>query len=321
MAGPCRWVWIGDRPLREIGTIAEEKAARLFEDHLLTLGISTKLDKIPDGFRIWVLREDKLDEARAALDVYRANPAAPEFQSAPREARLIRRKAEQAEAEYRGNDRDVAAQWAAPFHRRVPLTAALLVICFVVAFLTDLGEKRSGLQSWMTLSTLSLAPDGRVVDHGFREIARGEVWRLVTPIFLHYGMFHLVFNMLALIGLGERVESRKGWRKMAVIIAVAAVLGNVGQFFEGGGQFGGMSGVLFALAGYLWAKGHADPEDGLSLQPNTAFLMVAWFLFGILNKVDPNPAGPDASDAQVSFANVCHGAGLAVGIVFGLLRF
>lgn len=307
--------------MREIGTIAEEKAARLLEDHLLTLGISTKLDKIADGYRIWVHREDQLDAARAAKVEFEANPEDPRFQAAPREARVIRRRAEQAEAEYRGKDRDASERWTAPFHRRVPLTATLLALCFVVALATDLGEKPTRLQRALQLSTLAIGPDNQVVDRGFADIAHGQVWRLITPIFLHSGMFHLVFNMLALIGLGERVESRKGWRKMAVLVLVSAVLGNAGQFFEAGGQFGGISGVLFALAGYLWAKGYADPDDGLSLHPQMATMMVAWFLFCILSSADPVPGGPDPAAGTVAFANVAHGVGLAVGILFGLLRF
>jgi len=307
--------------LREIGTIAEEKAARVLEDHLLTLGISTKLEPTPDGVRVWVHHEDRVDEARAALDEFRKAPDDPRYQASTREARALRKKAEQADAEARGNVREVSERWNAPFRKRAPLTAGLLAVCLAVALGTDLGVGPTKLKRLLTFSVQTMDIEGgriMVRDHGFENILHGEVWRIVTPAFLHFGLIHLAFNMLALIGFGERVEARKGWRKMAVIALVAAVLGNIGQYFESGGQFGGMSGVLFALAGYIWAKGYADPEDGLSLHPNTAFLMIAWFLFGIVGKMD---VPPDSSQAPVAFANVCHGVGLAVGIVFGLLRF
>ncbi|WP_435017279.1 rhomboid family intramembrane serine protease [Tundrisphaera sp. TA3] len=307
--------------MREIGTIAEEKAARVLEDYLLTLGISTKLIPAADGVQIWVHREDRVEEARAVLEEFRKAPDDPRFRAASREARTLRQKAEQAEAEYRGNIREVSDRWNGPFHRRAPLTAALLAASILVAIGTDMGEPLTRVGEWLSFSTHKVETVGnfRVLrDNGLSDIEHGQFWRVLTPIFIHFGPIHLIFNMLALIALGERVESRKGWQKMAIIAVVAAVLGNIGQFFESGGSFGGMSGVLFALAGYLWAKGHADPEDGLALPPNAAFMMIAWFLFGIISKID---VSPDAPMPTVSFANVCHGVGLAVGIAFGLRRF
>jgi len=307
--------------LREIGTIAEEKAARVLEDHLLTLGISTKLDPIPEGIRVWVHREDRVDEARAVLGEFLKAPDDPRFQAATREARAIRKKAELVEAEYRGNVQEMTERWGAPFHRRAPLCALLLAISVVVAVATNLGKGHSGLMEMLSFSTFTVElVDGNYVirDHGFENIEHGELWRLVTPIFLHFDPFHLVFNMLWLVSLGGGIEGRKRWKKVGLIVLTAAILGNVGQYFESGGLFGGMSGVVYALFGYVWAKGHADPEDGFSASPNTVLLMVAWFLFGIASRPDVTP---DMPIPRLLMGNAAHGVGLAVGIAFGLLRF
>src|SRR5262249_19576251 len=56
----------------------------------------------------------------------------------------------------------------------------------------------------------------------FPEIRAGEVWRLVTPIFLHGGLLHLLFNMLWLYQLGGQIETQESSRYIAVMVLVFA---------------------------------------------------------------------------------------------------
>ena len=49
--------------MRQIGTIADETDARTFADYLLTLGITTRLDPLPDGWAVWVHKEDLVPQA------------------------------------------------------------------------------------------------------------------------------------------------------------------------------------------------------------------------------------------------------------------
>ena len=47
-----------------------------------------------------------------------------------------------------------------------------------------------------------------------RQVRKGDVWRLVTPIFLHGGWIHLLFNMYMFFQFGALIETRKGtWRQ------------------------------------------------------------------------------------------------------------
>jgi GlpG protein len=105
------------------------------------------------------------------------------------------------------------------------------------------------------------------------------------------------------------------WRFLALVL-VTAIISNTAQYFlakvgwDGGPvfkaspQFGGMSGVLYGLFGYMWMKTLYDPELGLSLSPRTVIAMIAW-LFLCMTGV----AGP--------IANTAHVVGLIVGVVIG----
>jgi GlpG protein len=138
------------------------------------------------------------------------------------------------------------------------------------------------------------------------QVAAGEVWRLVTPIFLHFGLLHIVFNMFWLYDLGSMIERRLGTLWYVLLILVIAVPSNFFQFLMAGPDFGGMSGVVFGLFGYAWVRGRTDPTCGLYVRPDVAFWMLAWFAL-CLTPLIPN------------IANWAHGVGLAVGGLLGYL--
>jgi GlpG protein len=304
--------------LREIGTIATERQAKLLADHLLTLNISTKLVAKADrsGWVVWVHREERVPEARKILEAFEREPENPRFAASAVEARGIRKQAERIEKAYRRNVKEMRERWDAPLYQRAPLTFALLLGSVLVAVSGLAGVPEDWLDR-LYFSYKEFVDPGVWVDVGFEPMRQGEVWRLITPIFLHFGIWHLVLNMFALIKLGERIEMRKGTARLAVIALVAAIGGNVGQYYATGPEFGGMSGVVFAFAGYLWAKGHAHPEDGLSLSDRQAQLMILWFLMGMTASLSPHP---ELFGFFAHMANVAHGVGLASGMLLGLLR-
>jgi GlpG protein len=301
--------------LREIGTIAGEKEARSLADYLLTLNITTKLEPKAGAWALWVHREDRVPEARAILADFEANPGDPRFQAAAKPAKEIRKKAEKVEKDYRKRVRDFRERWEGAMYHRAPLAFGMIIASVIVYVL----QMTTPIFDMLSFSLLAYDEHFAVVDTGFEAIRDGQVWRLVTPIFLHGGLIHLFFNMTAMRYLGERVEMRKGTWRFGLICLVAAIGGNVGEFFKSGGAFGGMSGVIFALAGYLWIKGYTDPDDHLSLDQRSANWMVAWFLLGIIAPLTATQGTPHVF--PYNMANVAHGVGLATGIVFGLLRF
>lgn len=283
-------------------------------DYLLSQGVTSRAIESVGGWDIWVHNEDHIPKAKEAFAAFERDADDPRFADASRAAEAERLKAEQLDRQYRKNVRDLSGTLGRVPLRRRPLTAFLVAVS-VSLFLTE-GVSPNA-RYWLRdrlgfFSTAEqLRPDAKA--HGLDAIHRGEVWRLVTPIFLHLGPMHLVFNMWALIIEGTVVETRQGTRKLLALVLLSAVVSNVGQYlyvlnFSPGlvGWFG-ISGVVYALFGYLWMKGVNEPEQGLALHPSTVRVMLLWLMLGF------TPVFP--------MANGAHLAGLVVGMLFGLARF
>jgi GlpG protein len=255
------------------------------------------------------------------LTEFEKNPADPVYQTATSTAKEIRKKAEKVEKDYQKRVKNFRDRWEGSMYHRAPLAFALIVASVGITALMNVNASSYVyIMRNLAFSMLEVDEEGFVHNTRFVAILHGEVWRLITPIFLHFGLPHLLFNMMAMRYLGERVEMRKGTWKFALLVLVAAIASNVGEgFVERRGLFGGMSGVIYAVAGYLWIKGHTDPGDHLSLDQQGVNWMLGWFLLGI---IAPLTAGPEPPPVfPYNMANVAHGVGLVVGIIFGLLRF
>lgn len=203
------------------------------------------------------------------------------------------------------------------FVRLAPVSTVLIVACIVVAVVSSLGQKLDVL-TWLTLADLRGFPrpvdDGfSAIGEGFAAITRGEIWRLVTPIIIHFGIVHIVFNLLWLKDLGPAIERRWSSLTLLWLVLASAVISNVAQYvvnwdFTNGLRFanalsGGMSGVVYALLGYLWIRGRIDPTAGIRLPPAVVWMMLGWLVLcmtGMLGHI----------------GNAAHLVGLIVGMVW-----
>lgn len=305
--------------MRQIATLADEGAARQFVDYLRTLQIQAQV--LPDGTdsAVWICDEDQVARAREELETFRGNPTDPRYARAASAARALRRQEAREEEEYTRRQQDLAEEMETPQSGERPATLLLIATSAVFALLTGFGETATS----PVLQALAIAPyqvaGGYTTWRGLDAVTDGEVWRLVTPIFLHFGPMHLIFNMLMLLSLGSVIEEGRGTARFLVLVLLLAVLSNLGEYYlswsldknllptlSPSPQFGGMSGVIYGLFGYLWMKSRFAPELGLMVSGDTVLLMLGWFVLCLLGVVG-------------SVANVAHAAGLLVGVLVGLL--
>ncbi len=292
--------------MRQIGTVPNQRQARVFEDYLLTLGVKAMVEEEANGWSVWIYDEDHIERAKQELAGFRETPDDPIYQDVSATAAELRERGQKKNAAARKNRIDVRQRWSRPAAQSCPVTFAMIAISVIVAIVSQLGTQEEPL-----LPYLRIAPTILVGDHtkwepdlGLESVRKGEVWRLVTPIFLHFGILHIVFNMLWLRDLGTAVEFRRGSLRFLLIVLSIAAASNLAQYFHTGPGFGGMSGVVFGLFGYIWIKSRCEPNSGFFLHPNTVFLMIAWFFLCMTGVVG-------------AIANMAHGVGLVAGLILG----
>ncbi|NTU74712.1 MAG: rhomboid family intramembrane serine protease [Anaerolineaceae bacterium] len=78
-------------------------------------------------------------------------------------------------------------------------------------------------------------------------IMAGEVWRLITPIFLHGSITHIAFNLYALYIFGPGLETHYGHKRFLLLYLLAGFAGNATSFFMTPGPSLGASTALFGL--------------------------------------------------------------------------
>lgn len=194
--------------------------------------------------------------------------------------------------------------------RAAPVVVAVLSLGLLGALLVSFAPQ---LVHGLTFQDFTILDSGELQlsapDAGF---ARGEYWRLLTPALLHFGMLHIVFNALWIWEFGRRIEALAGHGNFLLIVLATAIGANVGQYlWRPDSLFGGLSGVVYGLLGYLWIRHRLAPHPLSQLTPGILPLMLVWLLLCLLGVVDWFIRG--------GVANGAHVTGLAIGIAFGAL--
>ncbi len=191
--------------------------------------------------------------------------------------------------------------------RRVPATLVILA-CGLAGFLVYLG----GFEELLARLTFT---DFRIRGQHIVFIsAPGEYWRFLTPIFLHFGWLHIVFNSLWTWELGGKLELTLGPWVLALLVVVIGVGSNSVQYYYGGPSlFGGLSGVVFGLLGFNLVYGRLQRVPLLALSNGLVIFMIGWLVFCMI--------GPTEALGFGSIANAAHLSGLVLGCLFGLLAW
>ncbi len=191
------------------------------------------------------------------------------------------------------------ASWLQSWTHKV---IALCVLCFLVPLFDSTGT----VYAWLTFS--NVPRQFLAVAGAFSEIRTGQIWRVVSPIFLHAGPLHLLFNMYWLHQLGHVVEHKIGGKPYLLSLLWISVLSNVGFYLWIGPHFVGMSGVIYGMVGFLWAYQKFSPRESQEFDPGTLQFFLLWYMACWL-----------LSAAKIlHVANSIHGVGLLAGVLFAL---
>jgi membrane associated rhomboid family serine protease len=161
----------------------------------------------------------------------------------------------------RSGSRVIAAPWAQPSGRSivVPILIAINVTVFVVTVLQAgslvYNAEAPLFEQWAVWPAA---------------VAAGEWWRLLTSGFLHFGLIHLAFNMIALWVIGQDLEQVLGRTRFLVVYLVSLLGGSMAVFLFGAPNAltAGASGAVFGLMGglavvLLWMR--RSPRPALTI--------------------------------------------------------
>jgi len=293
--------------MRLIGYIESEQAAKRFSGFLSTQGIENQIEHEKGaGWGIWVHAEDQLERARRALADFKSNPSGAQFEPGNRVVQTTALQDGQARAKNRPKiftRHDLFGSMAGLGFG--PLTLSLIIASIAVFVLSDFGRRPLENVPGLFITHVQRSGFDILYRAGLVEIRHGQLWRLVTPIFIHFDFLHIFFNLFWLQDLGGMIEARLGTVRLGRLVFVIAALSNVAEFLWSGPYFGGMSGVVYGLLAYIWMKSRLDPASGIVLHPWTVGMAGIWFLLCL--------AG------VVRAANAAHTVGLVVGTAWGYI--
>ncbi|WP_253160830.1 rhomboid family intramembrane serine protease [Stieleria tagensis] len=331
--------------MRRIGTLPDPDEARRFSDYLYTQSIECSVDPRtssdappPDGASpspavcdLWIRDETHVERAKQELETFREDPDNERYRVGGAAER--RRKQQQAEEKRKKQLQQKVHPkspvgggplMGAPLRQQaIPIVIAVIVLSVIASFATNFGQPHpSPVPGELSLEEtvfygLSFVDwrDYVFTEDAFASIKKGQVWRLVTPIFLHGDAFHLAFNMLALYFLGSVIERLEGSWFMLGLLLASGIFGGLVQVWLpekdslppllaglAGSPFSiGASGAVYGLFGYLWIRPALSPMYPVRMVPANVAIMLGWLVFCVFF-VD-------------RIANGAHIGGLIAGVV------
>ncbi len=278
--------------------------------------------KNPQLWEIWIRDEDKLAEAKAELAAFQANPEDPKYLAAIDAARQIIKEKQAAAQAAAKNVRPVAYRNAAPTQMIAgplpPLTLTLVISCIVISLLSNFTTPRDDaklgkqiIDKMFFVSPKAFAQNG---NDPAASIKRGEVWRIITPIFLHGNPIHLFMNMLALIAFGRIAERLIGTPRYALMILILGILPitlacMMPMNLDGSPFTVGISGVIYGLVAYLWLISSQRPDLGFRIPDGLVVFLLMFIVLGFAGVF---------GDMRIS--NWGHLGGFVVGLILGLME-
>ncbi len=195
--------------------------------------------------------------------------------------------------------------------KQAPIIFLLMVISLLVAFFSDFGQGGPFIRNFLILDPLTLDADlsnasGRWI--GLMDtLVSGEVWRVISPDFIHFNVMHITFNLLMLWVLGGQLETQKGSLSFLALVIFVSIASNIAQLLETSYLFGGMSGVVYGLVGYCWLWRYFQPS--IFFPDVLLKFSLVWLILGYTPLTEWLGLG--------KMANAAHLYGLIAGLLWG----
>ena len=201
-------------------------------------------------------------------------------------------------------------QWASSVGRLVgagSFTGLVTVACIALYVLSLVIDPAATLRPRGPFELFS--PSGRALDWlgmtGAHAWYEGRWWTLLTAVYLHGSLLHILFNVLWIRQLGPAVEEIYGPARLVVIFTVAGVVGFLASNFVIGYPTVGASGAIFGLLGAMVAYGRrrGGAFGAMVLRQYGQWALVLFILGFFASEVN----------------NLAHAGGFVGGFISGLI--
>ena len=285
---------------RVLISFKESRAADLLSAHLVSNGIESKVVFNPltpnnqdeasssSAYQVLVKDEHDLSTAITIANDFIRNPNQAKFQDSAWEQGVI--------SSGKSNTSNEASGFAKALYefKQTPFTFIILALCSFVFAISFLGYFP------LMGALLEIRPLGELLQ-------THQWWRLVGPNFLHFSFMHIAFNLVWWWMLGRQLEISFGTSAIIIFFFIASLFANVSQLIVSGPNFGGLSGIVYALVGFVWWIGLLRPTWLISLPNNVIYFLLAWLVIGYFDIL------------WVNMANEAHTFGLISGCLMALI--
>lgn len=166
------------------------------------------------------------------------------------------------------------------YNRYLPIiTAICCIICITLFVGINLETNR---ENWDMFRKWGAPPE--------TDIFNGDYWGLITSNFLHTEIWHIAFNLYWVWIFGKKIEFELGKLNFAVFVLSAALVSSLAQLAFSDSAGIGLSGIGYALFGFLLIKSRTSEKYKNYLSKRTINLFLLWLVLcifltrtGILN--------------------------------------
>lgn len=192
-----------------------------------------------------------------------------------------------------------------------PVTAALLLLSALATLLISF-EARPDWLARLSIVPFQQVAQGLAYQPLLATLSEGQIWRLITPAFLHFGLLHLIFNSLWVWEMGRLIEKLQSSRQLLVLFLVSGIAANLAQYMVGDILFGGLSGVVYALLGYCWFWDRFSGQALFQIRKPVFVILLVWLVFCLFGGAGMLGFG--------EVANAAHIGGLVTGTVWAFVQ-
>ena len=151
------------------------------------------------------------------------------------------------------------------------ITYSVIAICVAICAYLNLSQD----SAFYTRLTEVLIPSSII-------IWSGAYWGLLTSAFVHFDIWHVLFNMWWLRDFGTLLEPTLGRSKYVLFVIVSAVVSSGAELAVTSQTGVGFSGVVYAMFGYVLAARHTQPLYQRILTKQTTVWLLGWLILCIV---------------------------------------